>query len=287
MDKITLQFSGLDADENRLDLYDASISNYGLARTVSILAHFYQTGDIIVQAPRSEVKIYLYPPEEGSFKSNVAAAVVGGMITAPFGYFFNRVMDDWLPNPDPQMEQVIDLLQEQNSLLRIQQGLPEDKTVQEVEHEHEAEEFVQENANNLQVIRSITANSFKDTFRPVGRSASYVGITVGDTSAPVSAIDPEAVALIQSERRDPDEEVIVGVVNSFSRSSKTGILFSRDLQRGIPFKDISVGRLPAGDDYSWSQYTREPIAINGTYVRWFDGRIKRFLVERSTRLPTQ
>ena len=282
---ISLIFSGLEADENRLDLYDASISNYGLARVVSILGHYYVTGKIIQHAPKSDVRVYIHPPEDGSFKQTIAAAAIGGIIAVPPTVFITRTIDSWVPNPDPQMEQVIDLLQEQNKLLRQQQDLPKEPTEEELRDKETVDDFLEKNQGEVQVIRSITANSFKDIFRPVGRSAGHVGITYGELNQPLTAINPRAVDLIESERRDQEEVVLVGVVNSFSRSSKTGIVFSRKMDRGVPIADVGAGKLPPGDDYSWSQYAQEPIEMTGTYVYWFDGRIKRFLVESTRRLP--
>src|SRR5579863_4269999 len=104
------------ADEGRLNLYDASISLYGSARVFAILGHFYKTGEIISQAPRSEVEVSLVPPEAGSFRQTLLVAVVAGIVAAPFGVFSELLFKRWFPQPDPQMQEVIDLLKEQNAL---------------------------------------------------------------------------------------------------------------------------------------------------------------------------
>lgn len=284
---VSLRFEGLDADDGRLDLYDASISNYGLARTIDILGHYYQTGRIIAHAPRSEVRVYIYAPGEGSFLQSVGAAVLATVMAVPFNIFIQRVIEDWVPSPDPQMQQVIDLLREQNRILRTERGLPVDFTP-EAARANEVMSGVLENRNDeLQVLRSITANSFKDIFRPIGRSADYVSITTGNSREPITAIDSRAVLLIESERRDPELRRLIGVVNSFSRSSKAGIIFPKELGRGVPFVEMNEGRLPPQDNYSWSQYTRKSIELTGQYVYWFDGRIKKFLVLESLRLPDE
>jgi hypothetical protein len=283
----SMTFHGDIAEEGRLDLYDLSISQYGLARNLAILGHFYQTGKVIAHAPKSTAQIFALPYEEGSFKSNVAAGVVATMLTAPFTLFVSHIWNKWIPAPDPQMQQVIELLQEQNELLREEQGLPPQKTDAEGAAEHEVEEFLKDHEEEELVIRSITANSFRDMFRPIGKSAHYVSLTAGKTRSPIGAVDPAAVNLIVSETVDPDSHTIEGVVNSFSRSSKTGIIFSQALGRGIQFADIAAAKLPRRDNYSWSQFTGKPIRLTGTYVYWFDGRVKRFLVEKSKRLGNE
>ncbi|MEO9904155.1 hypothetical protein [Nisaea sp.] len=282
--EFALEFHGRDADKNRLDLYDASISYNGMARVISILGHYYVTGDVISHAPKSVVQIYLYPPEAGSFRTTVAAAVIGGVITVPFAVLVQRTFDDWFPRPDPQMQQVIELLQEQNKLLRQEGGVAIEKTEEEKNQEVRADRFIEEKAPDFLTLRGITANSFKDIFRPVGRSADYVAMTSGPFRTPISSIDESAAIRIQSERLDQKIETIVGVVNNLSRSSKTGIIFSEERGRSIPFQDNIPGRLPPEDDYSWSQHFRRKIEITGRFVYWFDGRVKRFLVENMRRL---
>ena len=281
---ISLVFDGLDAETGKIDLYDLSLSQYGLARVVAILGHYYQTGRIVSQAPRSDVRVYAYPPEDGSFKQTVAAGVIATVLGVPFSVFLTRVINDWVPNPDPQMQQVIDLLKEQNQMLRRQQGLPPMETPQERQDNEQMNTILKEREEELLVLRSITANSFKDVFRPIGRSAQFLSIAAGDTKAPVTAINPAAVALIESERKDPEVVRVIGVVNSFSRSSKTGYIFSQKLGRGIHITDVRDGALPPRDDYSWSQFSRNPLEMTGSYVYWFDGRIKRLLVDKIQRL---
>jgi hypothetical protein len=284
---VSLRFEELDADDGKLDLYDASISNYGLARTIAIVGHYYQTGKIIAHAPRSEVRVYIYAPENGSFILSIGAAVLATVITVPFTIYIQRLIKDWVPSPDPQMQQMIELLGEQNRILREEGGLPPDSTPEETRSNAVMPELLDRKNGEMQVLMSITVNSFKDIFRLIGRSANHVSITAGPAREPITSIDPRAVRMIESERRDPELRRLIGVVNSFSRSSKAGIIFSKELGRGIPFVEISEGRLRPQDDYSWSQYTREPIELAGDFVYWFDGRIKQFLVLESLRLPDE
>jgi len=72
---ISLVYYGGDADHNRLDLYDASNSYYGLARTLAVIGHYFVTGEIIVKAPQSAIRLYLQPPTEGSFRQTIIVGV--------------------------------------------------------------------------------------------------------------------------------------------------------------------------------------------------------------------
>lgn len=276
---ITLIYDGRDADQHRLNLYDASTSYYGLARTLAIIGHFYITGDIIAQAPRSALELYLVPPEEGSFKQTVLATAAATIIAMPFTVFATRVMDNWIPQSNPQMEQMLELMREQNELLRAQQGLPRNQpTKKEAAEEAELKHCLKKYEKELQAIRSITSNSFKSIFRPVGRSADRLGIVGGQPQAPKAAVDLEILAKIEADEVDDKSVIFMAVVNSFSRSSKTGIVFSRDYDMGFRIEYEHKGRLPREDDFSWSQFTGEPLRLHGRFVRFFDGTIKKFLV---------
>jgi hypothetical protein len=283
-DTFTLTFDGGIASEGRLDLYDSSVSLRGLARVLQILGEYYSTGRIIHQAPSSSVNVFIVPPEQGSFRQTVIASVVSTIIAAPFGVFASRVIDSWLPSENPQMSEVIKLLKQQNELLLKKEGLAADPQPAEVQQERNIHSHIEQNKQKLEVIRSVLASSTKDIFRPVGRSADYVAISEGRHRRPIAVVDADAVARLDSEKFDDNLSYITGVVNSFSRGSKTGVIFSDDLGRGTLFSFESPEKLPPGDDFSWSQYTRNPIRITGKVVRWFDGSIKRFVAYNCERI---
>jgi hypothetical protein len=278
MHKFSLIFRGLDADHRMLDLYDASQSYYGLARVLSVVGHYYVTGNIIAQAPRSALPLFIVPPEEGSFKQTVAAAALGGIIAAPFTIFLAEMTKRWFPQDDPQIQRLIESQLETNRLLREQLGKPPEKTDEEMEQEENARIHIEKNKAEAQVIRSITSNSFKSVFRPVGRSASTVSIVIGDTQEPLGAVNAGTLGRIEADDVSDKISTIVGVVNSFSRSSKTGIMFSRELERGFRFEYQGAGSLPREDTFSWSQYYGREIVAEGRFVHFFDGSIKKFLV---------
>jgi hypothetical protein len=267
----SLIFEGGDADNVRLDLYDASQSYYGLARVLSVLGHYYLTEEIIVQAPKSSIDLYIIPPAEGSFKQTVLAGAAGGILAAPFTSFVSVMVERWFPRSDPQIEQVITLLKEQNELLR-------DSGQAATPGRDEVEEYLETHKTEADVLRSVTANSFKAVFRPIGRSAEIGVLTAGNQGAPVGAINQSTLKLIEADRLDPDTITILGVVNSFSRSSKTGVMFSKDVGRGFRFQVDGPDRLARQDNYSWSQFYGRPLRVTGRFVYFFDGTLKKLLI---------
>ena len=290
---ISLLYYGGDADENRLNFYDASASYEGASRTFAIIGHYYIRQKIIVKSPHSAMPLFIVPPEEGSLKQNIIAGVVGGLIVmgvnVPFTTLTTRLIDSWIPPPtDPDMSQVIQLLEEQNNLLRRQMGMPKERTDEDVIQQEAADKFLKENEKDLQIVRSVVSQSFKKIFRPISTgSAKQIGLVGGGGDAPSRAVDRDVLNRIEADDIDDDEVIVMGVVNSFSRSSKKGIVYSRDYMSGFRVEYTFKGRLPREDDFSWSQYSGKPIRMYGRFVRFFDGKIKKMLVNSVERVTDE
>ena len=277
-------YFGGDAAENRLNLYDAAVSYEGLARTLAIIGHYYLKQQIIVKAPNSAMPLYLVPPEPGSLKQTIIAGVVGGLIVmginVPFTTFATRLLESWVPPAsNPEMAEIIKLLKEQNNLLRQQMGISAQPDNKENEQCKAADEFIEQNNKEMQVIRSVTSQSFKKICRPIEQgSAKQIGLIGGLVRGPKAVVDRDVLARIEADVVDDKTVIVLAVVNSFSRSSKTGIVFSRDYMAGFRIEYSAQGRLPREDDFSWSQYSGKPIRMTGRFVRFFDGKVKKFLV---------
>jgi len=287
LQRFQLAYFGRDADEHRLDMYDASTSYYGFARTVYILGHYYATGQINAHAPKSAIDLYLESPEEGSYKQTIMAAVLSAVITAPLTVFITRVLDNRIPDEDPQTQQIIELLEEQNRVLKKQ--MESDTLSDEIKEKQidEVDGHIESNKDRIDVMRSITSNSFRNIFRPVGRSVEYVSLTAGKTNQPIGAVNERSLRLIEADRLDEEVVTIVGIVNSFSRRSKSGVMFSKDIGRGFRFEYVHKGTLRVEDPFSWSQYYQREIAVTGRFVRFFDGKIKKMVIYHVERIERE
>lgn len=81
---IDLKYSGLLADESKIDFYDASQALIGFQRSLALTTHLVLTGEIITQAPALEgARILLSAPEEGSWK--VTATILGMLGAGIYG----------------------------------------------------------------------------------------------------------------------------------------------------------------------------------------------------------
>ena len=251
---ISLIYYGGDADRNRLNLYDASHSYEGFARTLAIIGHYYLTREFIYQAPRSKMPLYLVPPGGGSYKQEIIVGVIVATLAVPFVTFAERVIDSWIPSSDSvQRDEIIQLLREQNALLRQSMGLPHNQTDEEKRQVKVADDFIREKDEDITKLRKITSQSFKKTFRPIETgSVKHMGIIGGLGHTPRIVVDREVLALIESDTVDPATVIVMGVVNSFNTVTKTGSIFSRDYNTSIWIEYDLNGKLPRGDDFSWS-----------------------------------
>ena len=86
--KFYFSFAGDIANDNRIDLYDASSALLGFQRTLALTTHLMLHGEIITQAPSLRgARILALPAEEGSWKMPAVLLVTGTIIynvgTAP------------------------------------------------------------------------------------------------------------------------------------------------------------------------------------------------------------
>jgi len=174
---------------------------------------------------------------------------------------------------------MVELLTEQNQLLKSKGQSASEENHREHEAEvREVEKCLQTHHDEVLMLRSITSNSFKSIFRPVGRSADRVAILRGADYTPVGAVDKEILGRIQAEALDDDVSILVGIVNSFSKTSKVGHVYVPDDGRSYRFEYTQKGPLDPEDIFSWSQYYGSRITLYGRFVRFFDGKVKKFIV---------
>ena len=283
-DALRLEFYGGLARRNQLDLYDGGRSIEGLGRTVGILAHYYQTGQIIVQAPSSRAAVTLRPPSTGSFIIEVLVAVTGSVVAAPVVLYLNQVFSQWLPGGPAADKARVNRLERQlavqgEQIAGLQKAIAQrDRATEQAVQIEEVRQFLLENKTEHDVLRSITSSSFNDIYRPVGRSADFALLYGGVPGAYSGVADVTTVA--QLEREIPDDKITetIAIVDAFARRSKRGTAFSKQLGRGFRFHYGQLGKLNDEDDFSWSQYRQRPLRMTGRYYFFFDGSIKRLEV---------
>ena len=73
-----LSYTGADADDHEIDLYDVSQALVGFQRSLAITTHLILNGEIITQAPALKgAQIFAFPSEDGSWKIKAGILVLG------------------------------------------------------------------------------------------------------------------------------------------------------------------------------------------------------------------
>lgn len=274
-DDLNLTFYGRQADQGQLNLYDAGRSVTGLGRTLSVLSEYCLTGRIIVQAPSARSEINLRSTRQGSFTLDVAANVFGGVIGAPFILYVTYLFKQWLPGNSEQQQRQIDRLRQRLEIAEVrsealQQAIQARDNQAEVADELRIiRDAVIDRQNEHDVLRSITAGSFREIFRPIGRSADLAIIYSDRPGAFAGSLNANGLAQLDSDIPDDETVELSAIVTAFSRNSKTGIAMSRSLGRGFRFHYGALGPLGREDDFSWSQYRQREIVMRGRFYRFF------------------
>lgn len=287
---LELSFFGRQADDGQIDLYDAGRCVTGLGRTVAILAEFYQSGRIIVQAPSSAPQINLFAPKRGSFTLDVSANVAGALISVPFVLYLNYVFQQWIPGNNAEQGRKLERLRNRLAVQEARSETLEKILLAKASQGdlgiqlEQVRKFIEARDTEHAVLRSITARSFAEVFRPIGRSADFATVAAPDLRAYGGIIDKQGVDELDMDIADEDMSEVRAVVTAFSTNSKTGVALSPEMGRGFRFSAKSMGKIGAEDDFSWSQYRALPVFMTGRFYRFFDGSIKRLevvAVERS------
>lgn len=166
--------------------------------------------------------------------------------------------------------------------------LPPNSTKEEEEKIEKTDKFIQENDDDIWTLRKITSQSFKRIFRPIETgSAEHMGVISGLGRTPRIVVDREVLGRIEADAVDNRPVIVMGVVNSFNTITKTGSVYSRDYAESIRVEYGIEGKLPRGDDFSWSQLNGRPIRMSGNFVRYMDGEVKKLLVHHVERVTDQ
>ncbi len=105
---ITIQFDGLDADRNEIDLSDLAESLAGLSRILTVSGHFGLTGEMALQRRTLKVRTVAKAPQAGSFTvqsiiqfahqhplfGQTEVNVIAGLTVAAISYIFAKAIGD-------------------------------------------------------------------------------------------------------------------------------------------------------------------------------------------------
>ncbi|HEV7341970.1 MAG TPA: hypothetical protein VGN68_10055 [Sphingopyxis sp.] len=232
MVNFTLSYVGALADNNVLDMYDASRALAGFQRSLALTTHLILNGEIITQAPALKgASIISSTPEPGSWK--VTAVVIAGLWTV------STASKDTVPGHL--------LFSAYDYVVRSTLGFPVDfdETLMASQDKHLEKNRI--TAEKMDSLIEKTESSVADMHRPfvASKSATSASIVGSDDYGKKEPIGPELSILtydyIATSKLEDGVFELDGIVSSFNLNTFKGRVFSLEDQRPIPF-EISADR---------------------------------------------
>ncbi|MBU0614178.1 hypothetical protein KJ766_02760 [Patescibacteria group bacterium] len=230
--KLSLSFTGNEADKKEIDLYDVSQALVGFQRSLALTTHLVINDKIITQAPSLKgAQILALPSEEGSWKmtavigitaSTIMTAglapqnsVIGHLVYSAYDYIINETLGFHVDY--------------NKSLGKQYEELQEMKTELPVLQQH-----------RLDSLREKCEKAIKDIHRPIyaKNTASQCIIKAVFPSEEVPVGQPfnkstyEYISYTQTEQK---VSTVVGRVSSYNSNTFKGRIYVSDEGRPIPF----------------------------------------------------
>lgn len=227
----TLSFQGNEADEHKLDLYDASQALIGFQRSLAITTHLILNGEIITQAPAlKNAKILAAPPREGSWELTALIicgvykllktpkdSVIGHLIYSAYDYIISETLGFHV-DYDTSLGQKYDELQKEkeNNIPILRQS-------------------------NLDSAVEKCENSVKEMHRPIAKSktalqAKLLYVSNGTSQKLPHELNIDTYEYMESTTRSESPETVVGLISSYNINTYKGRVFVPSEGRPLSFQ---------------------------------------------------
>lgn len=260
---LKLRFSGGDADNHRLELYDGTNSFHGFAQALQIATHAYLNHEVVSRATALKgATFYIKAPRHGSVLFDIIAVIekypATAAISAPIFYDFLKYA-----------------FSKATGLLDVE---PETPYVSRLSTEDEP--FFDDLAETLE-------GSLQRGHRAIDEGIPKV--TLERPRSPLVEFNARTSAWVNTRQGDDDVEEMQGNVTRYNSITGNGRAYVRELHRIVPFR--------SGEDFpalkagylTWSLHgnaTAEPhhLKIYANKVRSADGEVKRLILVDVTQL---
>jgi hypothetical protein len=259
--QIKLSYNGGDADEHRLDMYDASVSLQGFARAIAITTHaLLNDGEVKRKGNRAAgAKIYVSPPKKGSYEQ-ILTLVVENPIAASVvaAAFWDMLKWTWT--------KTLDLAHE-----------PETPTVKKISER--VEPFLSD-------IEEVLESALEEAHRPIKNNQK---ITI-DVSRPrvgnVIRMNSETLKSVSIRTEENIVEGINGNVTKYNILSGIGRFYEDTKGHTVSFKMPEKSSEQMRKRVTWSMHHAQggvgegKIELHARRVVSAKGVLRRYLVEK-------
>lgn len=256
MPTLILSFQGLDAEEGHIEAFAGIESAAGIARSLTLVAHYAATGAVRYRFPfDNTVKLYLEATEPGSFNWKLVLAVGGPLA---LGLSTNAIYD-------------LSKLVFSKAIGEEPAGLCED-----------VNRLNKEKSGDIDALVEAVEPALKKGHYGIGETASKIVIREETKREVIVTFDKKSKQYLLDSEKDDDSAQDVSI-SALNVNDRTGRAFFLDLRRTIPFKisrDADAKTIivlsRALDRYANKHPA--PINIVFTPIRAIDGRLKRIIV---------
>lgn len=226
--EFTFSFDGNEAEQHRLDLYDAARALEGFHRTLALTTHLIINNEVITQAPSlKNATIYSLPPEEGSWKITViVCTTLFSLGTAPkdtpLGHLIYSAYD---------------------YVISESLGVHVDynKTLGKLYEDSKAEKLPKIREHQLDSVIEKCSNSIKEMHRPIYQTntANKAKISAkidSETKILSTSLDYETYMHIKTENINSKETLVHGYISSYNINTFNGRIYTTEVNRAVPFE---------------------------------------------------
>jgi hypothetical protein len=257
---LTVSFQGLDADNHHIEAYSGIESAAGLARTLTLIAHYAATGVVRHRWPFSDnAQVFLEGTEDGSFNWKMALTVVGAPLA--IGLSTNAIYD--------------------LTKLVLVRAIGEEHAPQN----QQIIELSEKKSGDIDALVEAVEPALKKAHYGIDQTATKITISDTTTKSVVVEFDGKSKSYLMDNVDGGLSEQDVSV-SSLNANDRTGRAYFLDLKRTIPFRvdrDAAPGTM-AVLSASLDQYVNRnpaPVRLYFKRIETTDGRLKRVEIHRA------
>ncbi len=226
--EFTFSFDGNDAENHRLDLYDAARALEGFHRTLALTTHLIMNNEVITQAPSlKNATIHSLPPEKGSWEITVIiCTAMYSLATAP---------------KDTPLGHIIYSAYDYIVSESLGVSVDYNKTLGKLYKESKIEKLPEIKQHQLDSVIEKCSNSIKEMHRPIYQTntatEASISAKVNDKTKILStSLNYDTYTHIKTEHINSKEVLVHGHISSYNINTFTGRIYTTEVNRAVPFE---------------------------------------------------
>jgi hypothetical protein len=260
MADLIVTFDGLDARDGHLEAFAGIESMAGIARALTLIAHYAATGEVRHRFPfTDELRFYLEDTEEGSFKWRLKLVIAAALASPLINDLTHDAIYDIIKTVATRC-----IGQEPSTVS------PEIKALDRTE------------GGNINALIEAIEPALKKGHYGVGETTRKITIKEEHSTTVIVTFDNESKQYLTQDVPGDDDVQQVSI-SALNANDRTGRAYFLDLHRTVPFRvsrDAREGTM-AVLSASLDAYVNEdpaPVQISFERIESADGRLKRIII---------